>query len=253
MRSPLQAYSPAICAPQRVMDVVLRTHGSVQEIMAAMKRYRICSCLIFGCVCICLTVAVVVATRSHETKVLRWLRACPGLPDRRPRVIRLLIELDRYPDYDRWLEAGRRIDRAESILIRLYEAGRAPSDFHDKFVCTVLFDIGSQDSVPFLIRVLKDETKDTRARQISAAALAKIAGPAVIDLLRGFAIVGPESTSSKIPASLKISAIDALCFLRDPWVMPVLDESLRTLEVSELEREFLLQLKKTMEGELGVN
>jgi HEAT repeat protein len=155
-----------------------------------------------------------------------------------------------YPDFDKWIEAGRKIEGADEGIIRLYEDGEVPVDLDDELMCMILSYIGSPDSVAFLIRILEDANKGEPERSRAAMALGDIGDPRAIEPLRRIAAKPEHDGRAKPPASLRVSAMGALCFLRDPWVIPVAEDALTTLELPNIDRVFLHGLLEDLKREL---
>ena len=114
---------------------------------------------------------------SKEKEVAIWLMKYP--PDNKSRHWK--GEPFPYDTYEEWAQAGREIKGAESILINFYENDTFPISY--AILLSGLGVVGSSDSVPLLIRALKDETLDAWEIARAISSLGLIGDHAAVDPL----------------------------------------------------------------------
>jgi HEAT repeat protein len=173
-----------------------------------------------------------------EKEVFKWLNKYPLSTDV-PR---------RYATFSDWIDAGRRIQGIEDVLIDFYERGAVPG--YGDIIVDALGELGSKKSEPLLIRILEDKKAVMRDRLSAIRALGYIGGPAAVETLCKVLTSEIELTPPDFPFYKSEWGV-AACALRmigDARAVPALKGVLNDPNIGDVEKECILSALKQLEG-----
>lgn len=193
---------------------------------------RFISVLLLSILCCCL----IGCKPSNEEQVITWLKRMPQSPTDAQK-----WEVVAYSTSQEWLDAGRRIEGIEKILIGLLD--HPPNEFSDPTemldkadVVYALGFVGSSNSVPVLIEVLEDKKEFIWARVHAATALGSIGDPLAEEPLCRIVSCGEESDT------LRINAIGGLWMIGDSNAVPVIENALKNQKFSDSYKKSALKM-----------
>jgi hypothetical protein len=177
------------------------------------------------------------ARQDKEEEVAYWLKSWPTTS----RGLKPHYHTSWYPSWDEWIEAGRKIEGIEPVLIRFLENNTigVPSDV----ICDALGFVGSEDSLPVLKSVIADHrNRDATTRKAAARALAEIGGPGAVEILY-------LTASGEQDPTVKYTAIAALAHIGDPKAIAVIEDELKSLRTEQKALELMLEELKSKESQ----
>jgi HEAT repeat protein len=132
-----------------------------------------------------------------------------------------------YDSYEEWIDAGRKIEGIEQILIGF--AKNNTTKVSTGIIFQALGFLGSEDSVPVLINALENEGLDRTKRVYAANALGRIGNPLAVEPLC-------KIVSTTEDAFLRNNAILALGMIGDTKAISVLEAVLRKPQLDQFDR-----------------
>ncbi len=178
---------------------------------------RCLTILISASFCCCLGGCSESPEEAKKKEVIQWLKRWPPPPSVEP-----LSDLDPYDSEEDWINAGRKIEGIEKVLIELCEKNTTELDPYD-IICSLAY-FATAHSVPGLIRIVEDEDRHSSVRWIAATTLGRIGDPAAVQpLCRMVSSIEDDVHDD----TLIINAIAGLSMLGDPNTIPVIEKALR--------------------------
>ncbi|MHC4192850.1 MAG: HEAT repeat domain-containing protein [Planctomycetota bacterium] len=169
--------------------------------------------------CCCLGGCSESPEKAKEREVIQWIKRWPP-----PSAgVEPLSDLVPYSSEEEWINAGRKIQGIEKILVELCDRNPTEIDPYD-IICSLSY-FATAGSLPVLIRIVEDEDRHSSVRRKAATILGQIGDPAAVQPLCGVVSSfegGPEDSSI-----LVLNAILGLNRIGDANAIPVIENVLR--------------------------
>jgi hypothetical protein len=174
------------------------------------------------------------AQQAKTQEAIQWLKKCPPAPDL-PNITPFGVVP--YSSHEEWVNAGRRIEGLEEVLIDLatiYRSEMAQMNMHDWFIIYCVGVVGSPNSVPPLVQIMEDRDRDFWTRQSAVLALGEIGdGSAVEPLCRILSATKPDSWSTETFSLFKRNVIYALGMIGERKAIPFIEGALKDHQFSQ--------------------